>query len=125
MAKVKRKKIWVPLGEFFTHFRVTKFYEETVDFNGMSLEEVITWSKSMQEKYTEGGYEKIEVKSQVDYARYPDDSDRTYYRLEGYREMNDDEITKEKADEDARKQNIADMELRQYERLKAKFEGNK
>lgn len=125
MAKVKRKKIWVPLGEFFTHFRVTKFYEETVDFNGMSLEEVITWSKGMQEKYTEGGYEKIEVKSQVDYARYPDDSDRTYYRLEGYREMNDDEITKEKADEDARKQNIADMELRQYERLKAKFEGAK
>lgn len=125
MAKVKRKKIYVPLGEFFTHFRVTKFYEETVDFNGMTLEEVITWSKSMQEKYAEGDYEKIEVKKQIEYAQYSDDSDRAYYRLEGYREMNDEEIAKEKADEDARKQNIADMELRQYERLKAKFEGSK
>ena len=121
----QRKKIWVPLGETFKSFGKDRFMEETINFDGMSLEQAISWLKGMQEKYASADFEEICIEETTMYAQYRGDSDRTYMRLQGYREMNDEEIAKEKSEENARKQNIAEMELRQYERLKAKFEGTK
>lgn len=116
-----RKKIWVPITEMYTSFGKDRFYEETVDFDGMTVEQAITRLTEIQKKYTDN-FESIAIEEVTEYGIYPGDSDRKYLRFQGYREMNDAEIAKEKADNDARIKNYEDMERRQYEQLKAKFE---
>ena len=119
-----RKKVWVPIKEMITSFGKDRFYEETIDFGGMSLAQAMSKLKEIQTKYADK-FDEIAIEEVTEYGTYPGDSDRKYLRFQGMRYMNDEEIAKEKADNDARLKNIEDMEKRQYERLKAKFEEGK